>query len=198
MAETTLRFRCYRCKQLIGASSRKVGTAVECPRCKTELVVPEPDDAPAPEARGGAEPSLMDQIVAAIPDDLASIRPEDIRAEGEFANLIVTSPEPSPAAAEAPGGPRRERDGRSAEEPLRFEIPVPVPPELAPVDEVLVAALPSIAIDSPSLRRQDPDYPPVREVVLQPATVLAWSLLVLMAVPMAFIAGLLMGHFIWR
>jgi hypothetical protein len=38
----------------------------------------------------------------------------------------------------------------------------------------------------------------VSEVILQPATVLAWSLLVLLALPMAFLAGLLLGHFVWR
>ncbi len=39
---------------------------------------------------------------------------------------------------------------------------------------------------------------PVSEVVLQPATVLAWSLLVLLALPMAFLAGLMIGHFVWK
>jgi hypothetical protein len=35
---------------------------------------------------------------------------------------------------------------------------------------------------------------PASEVVLPPAAVLAWSLVVLMALPMPFLAGLLIGH----
>jgi hypothetical protein len=58
--------------------------------------------------------------------------------------------------------------------------------------------LPEISIEPPTILPRDHQVRHVREVVLQPATVLAWSLLVLLAVPLAFVAGLLMGHYVWK
>ncbi len=69
--------------------------------------------------------------------------------------------------------------------------------EAAPaVDDPLLVA---IQVEPPTLRR-DPAATERRpqDVVLSPIIVLAWSLLVLMAVPLAFIAGLLTGHFVWK
>jgi hypothetical protein len=58
--------------------------------------------------------------------------------------------------------------------------------------------LPEITIEPPTILPPGHEVRPVREVVLQPATVLAWSLMALMSIPLAFLAGLLMGHFLWR
>jgi len=59
-------------------------------------------------------------------------------------------------------------------------------------------ALPPIDIEPPTILPRDHPIRPVHEVVLQPTTVLAWSLMVLMSIPMAFAAGLLLGHFVWK
>ncbi len=67
-----------------------------------------------------------------------------------------------------------------------------------PVDRAIGAVLPAIEIETPTLMPRGRQLQAVSEVILQPATVLAWSLLVLLAIPMAFIAGLLLGHFVWR
>lgn len=64
----------------------------------------------------------------------------------------------------------------------------------APGDPVL----PPIRYETPPIRPAASDAPRAADVVLPPAVVLAWSLLVLMAVPAAFVAGLLIGHFIWK
>ena len=192
----------------------------------------------------------MEEIAAAIPEDLASLRPEDIRVEAEFADLVVTTDEPiaqtSPSAEESrgdrlPGDPvaldiylsqASELVGAPpearAESPSMFQAqPVPIIPspteamvieqlppvvpvqsapivsspmrtEEPPVDASLATVLPAIKIETPPLSPSTRQFQPVSEVILQPATVLAWSLLVLMALPMAFLAGLLMGHFVWR
>jgi len=63
------------------------------------------------------------------------------------------------------------------------------------VDDSLIAA---ISVEAPSIRGRDVSDRPAHDVVLSPLVVLAWSLLVLMAVPLAFIAGLLTGHFVWK
>jgi hypothetical protein len=154
----------------------------------------------------------MEEIAAAIPDDLASLRPEDIRVEAEFADRVITVTEPvtptlpavvkpEPASDPQPGGSA----GRSAWiEPGPIEAPPKqMPPRIMPVEEPPVEVaidtiLPKITIEPATILPAGREIRPVSEVVLQPATVLAWSLLVLMALPMAFVAGLLMGHFVWK
>jgi hypothetical protein len=248
MPDERLKFRCYRCNQLLGAPAKKVGSVVSCPRCKAELKVPVPDEQAAeveagevnpglaaPRARddearasqgvGNPLPSFMEEIAAAIPDDLATLRPEDIRVEANFVDLVVTTSEPAAAVA-VPAEPTSERSPvaptseRSPVAPVPTELPPATPapsagppPELAPtvpkaapivptlnqpVDTAPGSALPAINIEPPSILPPGREFRTAQEVVLQPATVLAWSLLVLIALPMAFIAGLLIGHFIWR
>ncbi|MDR3619264.1 MAG: hypothetical protein P4L85_07935 [Paludisphaera borealis] len=64
------------------------------------------------------------------------------------------------------------------------------------VDDSLIVA---IQVEPPSIRRdRDESERPAHDVILSPLIVLAWSLLVLMAVPLAFLAGLLTGHFVWK
>jgi len=175
----------------------------------------------------------MQEIAAAIPDDLASLRPEDIRVEAEFANLVVTPDstlsstptalEPrfektptdpgeseapvaqTPPPAEPPPVVQSEPPPvvRSEPPPVVWSEPPPVvrsePRPVEPaVDPTFEAVLPAIRIETPSLLPPGRQLQPVSEVILQPATVLAWSLLVLLALPMAFLAGLLLGHFVWR
>jgi hypothetical protein len=92
--------------------------------------------------------------------------------------------EPAPAAGIDPGVPM----------PDLFATPETPPATV--LDESLIAA---ITAEPPSIRSsRDPSDRPTAEVVLSPVIVLAWSLLVLMAVPLAFIAGLLTGHFVWK
>jgi|GEM_PF-1041566 len=243
MSEDHLRFRCYRCNQLLGVSSRKAGTVISCPRCAAELKVPRPEEqtvtadasrsghgfttesrapvsssAPTSKSGGNALPSFMEEIAAAIPDDLATLRPEDIRVEAEFVDLIVTTSEgvtpPAPAAKvpqsePLPGDPV-EVEAYFAQTPppaepppvVRAEPPPVLPPEPRPeeppVDPAIGAVLPAIKIETPTLLPPGRQLQAVSEVILQPATVLAWSLLVLLALPMAFLAGLLLGHFVWK
>lgn len=61
-----------------------------------------------------------------------------------------------------------------------------------------VSAIPPIRYDSPSIRPIEIAAARAQDIVLPPGVVLAWSLLVLAAIPLAFIAGLLVGHFIWK
>ncbi|MGA2705788.1 MAG: hypothetical protein ABSH35_32495 [Isosphaeraceae bacterium] len=249
MPEDHLRFRCYRCNQLLGVSSRKAGTVISCPRCAAELKVPRPEEqtvtadasrsghgfttesrvpvsstTPTSKSGGNALPAFMEEIAAAIPDDLATLRPEDIRVEAEFVDLVVTTSEGvTPPAARVPQseplpGDPVEVEAYFAQTPppaepppvvraepppvVRAELPPVVPAEPRsvdpPVDLAIGAVLPAIKIETPSLLPPGRQLQAVSEVILQPATVLAWSLLVLLALPMAFLAGLLLGHFVWK
>jgi hypothetical protein len=157
-------------------------------------------------AESGALPSFMEQIAAAIPDDLASLRPEDIRVEAEFADLVVTSTPPAPPPVEISAAPEPvARDDAAPPSEVRTEIPAPLG-NASPVtagepplrDQSFSSLLPEINIETPTILPKSRELRPVHEVVLQPATVLAWSLLVLLSLPMAFLAGLLIGHYIWK
>jgi phage FluMu protein Com len=234
MPEEHLRFRCYRCNQLLGASARRIGTVISCPRCKAELKVPgfEEQAAEGPvgpqqaasrardegtgstRGAGNPLPSFIEEIAAAIPDDLATLRPEDIRVEAEFVDLVVTTteppatiaPPPSEPAAQplpvepVPPVPRPEPARLTPEPPPTVSRAEPiVPPALTPpVDASPGIPLPAIEIEPSTILSRGREFRQAQEVVLQPATVLAWSLLVLMALPMSFIAGLLIGHFVWK
>lgn len=169
MAEAPIKFRCHRCDKLLGVSARKAGAVVNCPECGASLQIPAPEPNPqAPQAGGWA-----------LPGDIAGLRPEDIRVEPEFAGIVI------------------------APEPMR---PPPQPPETPPEDAAEPPDDPPAAEETilPAIRVEPPfadDQPTNRastEVVLPSTVVLAWSLLVLMAVPLAFLAGLLVGHFVWR
>jgi hypothetical protein len=152
----------------------------------------------------------MEEIAAAIPDDLATLRPEDIRVEAEFVDLVVTTSEgitsPASAAKEPqsepiPGGPV-EVEAYFAQPPPPAELSPVVAAEPRsvdpPVDPAIGGVLPAIKIETPTLLPPGRHLQAVSEVILQPATVLAWSLLVLLALPMAFLAGLLIGRFVWK
>ncbi len=251
MAEESFRFRCSKCRQLLGSSYRRIGTVISCPRCGAELRVPRPEEqtatadasrpgdgeatqsrvpvtsgAPAPKSGGETLPAFMQEIAAAIPDDLAGLRPEDIRVEAEFVDMVVTTSEsttspaqaaPEPPSEKLPGDPvaveayAAQTPSRAEPPPVDRAEPPPVvraePPPVVraeprpvepPVNSAIGAVLPAIQIETPSLLPRGRQLQPVSEVILQPATVLAWSLLVLLALPMAFVAGLLLGHFIWK
>ena len=56
----------------------------------------------------------------------------------------------------------------------------------------------SIEIESPTILPPRAETRRVSEITLPASVVLSWSLFVLLAIALSFIAGLLMGHFLWR
>ncbi len=223
MADDRFRFRCYRCNQLLAASSKKVAAVISCPKCNAELEVPRPDAEPAHVMTGPAEggatsgprqterravpservPSLFADIAAAIPDDLAGLRPEDIRVEAEFADLVIDTSEG--VQISSPAG-RSETSSVESAPSLpdatigagRLDVNESASATAPSLDAGIAPVLPPIDIEPSTILPRDHPIRPVREVVLQPTTVLAWSLMVLMSIPMAFVAGLLIGHFVWK
>ena len=147
-------------------------------------------------------------IGAAIPEDLVALRPEDIRVEAEFVDLVVTTNEPTslataePAAASEPVG--------SPAEPISAETFLAEVPPVSSISDAghgraaarraprRARCLPEISIEPPTILPANRQTGPVREVLIQPAVLLVWSMIVLLSLPMAFIAGLLIGHFLWR
>ena len=232
MAESPLKFRCYQCNQLLGVPPKKAGSVIACPRCGAELLVPRPESEPVPSlaqelvpvpagrsrSRGsaadaeptrseaGSIPSFANELGTGIPEDLVALRPEDIRVEAEFADLVISTNEPTsltgePAAASAPVGISPEpisADTFLADVPPVSRISTQATAEQPPVDAAPSGVLPEISIEPPSILPMNRRIGPVREVLIQPAVLLVWSMIVLLSLPLSFIAGLLIGHFLWR
>jgi hypothetical protein len=219
MAAAPIKFRCYQCNQLLGVSRSKVGSIVTCPKCATELIVPEPDETipsgppSTPEMTVAVgqpmipetTPAFISAMASGVPVELADIRPEDIRVEPsttwspspksslEPAPTLV--PEPPPLVAPSPKTPE-----------INPQSPFGVAP--VPISESLIAPVPQpspIQTDLPPIRLDPPSLVPeraatlrTRDLVLPRSVVASWSLFVLLAQALAFLAGLLAGHYIWR
>ena len=238
MTAERLKVRCYRCNQLLGVPPTKAGAIVACPKCKAELLIPSPESptegdgasgagttafrSPPPRASVSSAPApstelppFLEEIPAAIPPEVAELRPEDLRVEAEFFESLTREPPPaaSPerlpsslsgaAAPVSPPIPDEASRLRSAPgpgvwppatsgDPAPVETPPPIP--AAPA----VGDLPPIEIEPPRILPPGAEVRRVREVVLPASVVLAWSLFVLFGIAMSFLAGLLIGHFLWK
>lgn len=235
MPEVPLKFRCHACGQLIGASERKVGKTVRCPRCATGLVVPAESSveaplqtpAPAPAASEPAPRNFFDGLEL-DPNDLRTLfpvetideapegtpPPDEPLAETQEDHDIAVGPAFRPWPDEPPATQAEgdlDESGTHAvfvfepddQEPDRPPAPpdsepetlppaidtTPPPPLVAPMAEELPARG-----ELPLAERRPR---PSRDVVLPRLAVLAWSLFVLLALFLAFLAGLFAGHFLW-
>jgi len=216
MAAVPIKFRCHHCQQLLGVSRNRAGGVVACPRCAAELMVPDPDEpgvmTPEPQPPFPAPADSSEPLDSGIPLDLLNLRPEDIRVEpgSAFAapfRLPEASP-PSPRLAPSP-------------DPVPFPSSVPTPVATGPSTTPTPAAdgppaatplasgfgvndlMAGTPIDVDTGRRPSPMRtvrPPARpsDLVLPRSVVAAWSLFVLLALALAFAAGLLAGHYVWR
>ena len=100
MAIERLKFRCYRCNQLLGATPNKAGSVVTCPKCSAELLIP------VPELRRGRQAS---DVQARSPAPAAAkVRAEARpKPEPEFtappeSAAAATAVQPLPRPAQAP------------------------------------------------------------------------------------------------
>jgi hypothetical protein len=193
MTEARIKFRCYKCNQLVGVSRTRVGSVVSCPKCSAGLVVPEPSDEPpasAVEAAQGDGPTAGSAVSAppGLEELISAIRPEDIRVEPGIPPLSrAPAAIATPAAAEETAAPPPERT-------IEYSL-APEPPAQTPAEDAVV---PPIRLETPRIIAERVVGPRARDVVLPRSVVLAWSLFVLLALALAFTAGLLAGHFVWR
>jgi phage FluMu protein Com len=174
--------------------------------------------------RPGSPPSsFLDEISALIPPEVAALRPEDLRVEAEFLGSLTraptspapavdpfrfagvsTAPEPAPSAlAAAEPGPVAPDEVSALATSLAsvgaatVETPPPLPIS-APFPDAM-AVVPPISIEPEAIRPPSAaETRTIREVVLPASVVLAWMVFVLMTIPLAFVAGLMVGHYIWK
>lgn len=92
-----IRFRCRHCNQLMGIARRKAGTAVSCPTCHGQVVVPHADEEAQPAPRpsrptGEAPPPLFERSdFEAFLDAPVAERPAPAAA-APFAAAIPSTP----------------------------------------------------------------------------------------------------------
>ena len=200
MAEL-FKFRCSECGKLLGVSPRKVGKAIQCPQCRTELIVPSLDD---PDPTPGSDASEEAVDLGDLGIDLGLASPLDIRpaerspslqtserpaAELEmlaFLARVAATPVPE---AESPTPPPGERDA-PAEDADDLDDDDPEPLIQTPTEPLRPQGkLP---------RRHEPTVDRRRDVVLPRTAVVVWSLFAILSLGLSFAAGLLIGHYRWR
>jgi hypothetical protein len=165
----------------------------------------------------------VEGIAGMIPPEVAELRPEDLRVEAAFFGSLterrlaaegagaggvsepdslklfpsvetpdVPAPWPSPeevASAFAPPAPPETREPQALVPPV-----ADIPPATARID----AVAPPIEIEAPALLKAVDAPRHIREVVMPASVVLMWSLFGLVGLAFSFIAGLMIGHFLWR
>ena len=91
-----IRFRCPSCTQLLGIARRKANTAVECPTCHAQVVVPAEDQPDLPSPDPAAPPAPFER------DDFdAYLRPPPGEVPGgRAAPVLAPAPWPAPAPLE--------------------------------------------------------------------------------------------------
>ena len=216
MASAPIKFRCFRCNQLLGVSRSKAGAVVPCPKCQIELIVPDPEE---PAVRAGAGSSSRSHD-GGISLDILNIRPEDIRVEPGIEPLAPPPAlAPSPVLVESPPAPMYSPDevmnigepqwpvATAAPRATRVEVAPPPAARVAPQPQRPAApiqpleGMPAIQIDDgpvSSRSRIAPTSVRSRDLVLPRSVVASWSLFVILALVFAFTAGLLAGHYLWR
>ncbi len=178
---------------------------VNCPKCATQVVVPAESEslAEAPSPRAGSQAAATATAPAPpssqaatseetpwIPREVLEIEPEDIRVElGINLDRPRTPPSP-PKPPEVLARPVPELTVESlAASPAGCSAAPPPEPVVVPPIQIP----PQPIVESRAL--------PVaqrRDVVLPRSVVATWSLSMLLGLTLAFFAGLLAGHFIWK
>jgi hypothetical protein len=223
MAGQPIKFRCFQCNQLLGVSRSKAGKVVNCPKCATGLIVPEPAEVPAAGAGPitGETPALVADIDSGVPIELADIRPEDIRVQSGDNWRSFPIDTDAPRAAMAPAPPAELPPFLAPLAPAAAARSAPYDLESMPTPQVAAAAfsearpaaarvpfpapaaaaepvVPPIRLEPPSLVSERTPSLRARDIVLPRTVVASWSLFVLLAQALAFVAGLLAGHYLWR
>ncbi|WZO99640.1 hypothetical protein EP7_001251 [Isosphaeraceae bacterium EP7] len=201
MSAPIVRFRCYRCDQLLGVSASKVGRTATCPRCRAELLVPTPEAEPvesvAPES--AIEPPAP--VPAGSFDFPAQAPSTPERLSGDpVLEFDLGSIEIAPTRLVDPVIRRESSPFRASTDvapPFSAELLVQ-PPETAPFipDEIIAA---EIRLDPPRVVDRDiaSRRGRGREVTLSPSVVTAWMFFVLLGLALSFVGGLLVGHYLW-
>ncbi len=199
--KAVIRFRCYRCNKLLGTSPSRAGKTTTCPNCKAELIVPEPEDtekAALAEATRSLVPDLDDAPRVVERDrDPDAPPPHDPTFSWEELDTAVFQVPGGPAPIDLPisfGPP----EPRHEPEASPVADPPPAPPPVAIRPPAPAEAVPEITVETGPIvvdraRRRRPG-----EVVLTQSVITSWAVFMLLALGISFLAGVVVGHFVWK
>jgi hypothetical protein len=196
MAGSSFTFRCGECNRLLGVSRSRIGATVTCPKCGTELIVPEPEDEPTPGA--GAAPG--DPTVSASGEPVLAGTPSPAvqTTTGGAADpgfpVVAVETEPFSLRPSEPSRPYRVPD-RSRPAPTGSQPPATEP--FAPLVRTEPEPIRSLGVTTGSTELR-PLSPRAGDVLLPRTAFLLWPFVMLVALVFAFAAGLLAGHVLWH
>jgi ribosomal protein S27E len=177
MAGSSFTFRCGECNRLLGVSRARIGSTVTCPKCGTELVVPDPDGGEPNRPEGGSDTASREPTAGsatAIPGLAIETEPFSLRPREPQRPYRVPDRRPPPSS-EGPGG------GGSGSGFVGIQVEAPPLREtagLAGAPETRFGARPG-------------------DVIMPRTAFLLWSFVMLVALVIALAAGLLAGRFLW-
>jgi len=189
MAEL-FRFRCFNCQKLMGAPASKFGKKAHCPRCGVELIVPIPEDTVGqdePEDEEEENPDAVD--LGALGVDLTAPPPRKLAPTSlRDAGFIEPASNPIAFLESAPAAPEEESANEEGDSPAPEEsvVPIDLKTPVAPLTE----RRPRVIAEDNQSRRRD--------VILPRTAAIAWAMSSLLGIGFAFIAGMLIGHYLWR
>lgn len=200
-----IRFRCYQCGKLLGTSASRAGRTTICPNCKADLIVPEPDDperAALAEATRSLVPNLDEPPRPREPEPGPRPQHDPQFSWEEIDTAIFQAPGgPSPidlgislAPPEPVAPPEPEAEPEPPVEPLPPPEPVPSP-ATSPIPPI---APPEIAVEVAPIRGDRAARRRPGDVVLSQSVITSWAIFMLLALGISFIAGLFVGHFVWK
>ncbi len=144
------------------------------------------------------EPAPSPPSAESSPSSLAE---EPFQFPGDFqAHDVSPRPASSDEMPETLGASVTTEEASTAASVLT-EVPPPLPVAAVttPAGPAAAAVVPPITIEPAPIRPAlDAEPRSIREVVLPVSIVLGWMILVLASIPMAFLAGLMIGHFLWK
>jgi hypothetical protein len=172
-----IRFRCVYCDQLLGIARRKAGAVVNCPSCARPLIVPEP-------APVGVEPEALPAPNGSHPGTApAPQRSPPPRLARQVDDTIEPGPELEPAA-----GVFERDDFDVLLQPLLPETAGPAPTEPPRTVTTGPSAFAAALVLEP-----EPPPPPAAGIVLSPAKATWLAVIAVLALAVAFAAGLFVG-----
>ncbi len=187
-----LRFRCMHCGQLLGASRSKAGRWVNCPACETETLVPKRSEEPEPNDQSSLSPISAESSSNTTPPTTSS---PSMPTVGEMSTVEINA---IPATMNDVEAISQALIGNKAAPRRAVAAIGELPTELETREQLKYEATTSstkahnkntMALATTLTRRRD---------VLMPRTaVIAWSLVALLAIGLAFLSGLLIGHYLW-
>jgi hypothetical protein len=163
-----IRFRCAYCNQLLGIARRKAGTVVRCPTCAGQVVVPTPEGEGTAQPPGGPKLALFER--SDFDNLFEPLEPVPATDQPAVAASPAAPPAVPPAGNPNPAAWKTEVGGDVDVEPVRL-----------PQGDYFVPPAP-VAARPPGL-------------VLSPMWSTVLSVVVILALALAFAAGLAVGYF---